>query len=494
VGLFDDAVDLVDDGVDGAVEVASDVADGAGDVVEAVVEVPVAVVEAAVSVATAPVEVAVNVATSVGSAASDVVSEATAAVAEAGSFALTLGDDYVFDPVEFVSQGAVKLDYDGSTFTGKVDLGDNGVGLMLGERGFEASGSLDVGVVKTTVSVDEHGVTGSASAGVDWGPLPYAEGHLTVRDDGTVDIGGRAQGTFPTPAGLVIGDVEGGYHQLPDGSWGAYGGVDGTLITPGGVTVSAGGQFAYDEEADGDVVFRAGGHAGVGILGGPSVEVGGEYHHIEDDGKVTEGGSMYVEAEAFGASARAEGDYDHITNADGSTSESYRSGLEAGAYGLEAAAQGQYTHAEMADGTEFDEFQGEVRASAYGQQATVGGRYAETHRTDGTTTTEADAWADVDGLDGASFLSAANEVLGDGSGAPDELGLNTGSMSETVGNLAAGGDLSSVLTQMADDAGVSVADLAGTLALDESFDDFTNDLITTEVAEAAADEVWDDLP
>ena len=47
---------------------------------------------------------------------------------------------------------------------------------------------------------------------------------------------------------------------------GAYGSADGTLITPAGVTISAGGTVSYEVEADGDEVFNAGGRVGVGAV------------------------------------------------------------------------------------------------------------------------------------------------------------------------------------------------------------------------------------
>ena len=43
------------------------------------------------------------------------------------------------------------------------------------------------------------------------------------------------------------------------------------------------------------------------------------------------------------------------------------------------------------------------------------------------------------------------------------------------------------------EGGGSIADVAGDLVESGNFDDFQSDVIESEVTEAAADEVWDDL-
>ena len=90
-------------------------------------------------------------------------------------------------------------------------------------------------------------------------------------------------------------------------------------------------------------------------------------------------------------------------------------------------------------------------------------------------------------------MQAAGSYLGDTAG--DLLGAAPGaqSVSDTVSNLAGSGDLSEVLTGMAGDSGQSVAEVAGGLAESGNFDDFSSDIVSSEVAEAAADETWDDL-
>jgi hypothetical protein len=379
------------------------------------------------------------------------------AAEDAGDWALTAADEYIFDPVDYVTGGIVDVDYDDGNFSAGVDIGVASVGVSYGEDGFEGGAGFDVGIASAEVAYEDGEFSAAGSYGVNWGPLPYVAGHINIDDQGNVDIGGEAQGTLPTPFGIVTGEVEGGFHRMEDGSWGAYGGAEGTLITPSGVTINAGGNISYEVEADGDEVFNVGGHVGVGLLGGPSVEVGGEYHYIEDDGTVTEGTSGYVEAEGYGLEVRAEGGYEQATDADGTVTESYT---------------------------------GELGASGYGQEISGGASYTETTTADGVSTSSTDAWVDVDGVDTGALLSAAGEYLGDAVGV--DVG-DVGSVAEAVSGLAGSGDLSEALSTMADTAGGSVAEMAGNLAESGNFDDFSSDVISSEVTEAVADDAWDDL-
>ncbi|MDO8362243.1 MAG: hypothetical protein Q7V88_05055 [Actinomycetota bacterium] len=452
MGLFDVFVEAAEE-VGGAIaDGVEAVADGVEGAVETVVETAETVVEGAV-------DQVVEAATTVTETAIDWFAEAAQ---DAGTWALETTDDYVFDTVDFITDGAVDLDYDDGQFSANVDLGIASAGVSIGEDGFDGHASANVGIAAASVSYEDGSFESSASAGVDWGPLPYAEGHLNISEDGTVDVGGKVQATIPTPIGVLDGSVEGGYHQLPDGSWGAYGGADATLYTPTGVTVSAGGEVSYEVEADGDEVFHAGGYVGAGLIGGPSVEVGGEYHSIEDDGTYTQGGSGYVEGQAYGIEGRAEGSYNSVTDADGNVTETY---------------------------------EGSIEGSGYGHQVGAGGSYVEQTNADGTSSTSADGWVDVDGLDTDALLGQATNFLGDQAGGlGDAVGLpDTSSISETISNLAGDGDLSEALGNMADSGGQSVSDIAAGLADSGNFDDFSTDLVGSEVAEAVADDAWDDL-
>lgn len=443
MGLFDVFVDAVED-VGGAVV---DTVEGA---VDTVVETATDVVEGAID----------TVVDTVVDTAGDAAGWFATATEDVGDWALSSVDDYVFDNVDYLTGGILDVDYDDGNFSANVDLGVANAGVSYGEDGFSANATADIGIVSADVSYADGDFAASGSAGVDWGPLPYVEGHVVIDDEGTIDIGGRAQGTIPTPYGIVSGEVEGGYHQLPDGSWGAYGGAEGSIITPAGVTVSAGGHVSYEVEADGDEVFNAGGSVGVGYVGGPSVEAGGEYHYIEDDGTLTEGGSGYVEGEGYGLNVRADGSYDEFTDVDGNVTETYEGGIEGGGYGMGASA---------------------------------GGQYIEQTNADGTSSSSSDGWADVDGLDTDDLMAAAGSYLGDA--ASDYTGdlPGAGDIADTVSNLAGSGDLSEVVSGMADSAGSSVLDVAGDLADSGNFDDFSSDVISSEVVEAVADETWDDL-
>jgi hypothetical protein len=59
--------------------------------------------------------------------------------------------------------------------------------------------------------------------------------------------------------------------------------------------------------------------------------------------------------------------------------------------------------------------------------------------------------------------------------------------------MAGAGDLSDAIGAMADTAGSSVADVASAVLDNTELDDFARDVVTSEVTEAAADDVWDDL-
>jgi len=199
---------------------------------------------------------------------------------------------------------------------------------------------------------------------------------------------------------------------------------------------------------------------GIGYVGGPSVEAGGEYHYIEDDGTLTEGGSGYVEGEAYGVKVHAEGSYDQVTDAEGNVTETY---------------------------------EGSIEGSGYGMGVEAGGTYIEQSNADGTSSTSADGWVDVEGLDTDDLMAAAGSLVGDAVSEYTGDLPDMGSVTETVTNLAGDGDLSDVLSNVAGDSGQSVLETAGDLAGSDNFDDFSSDLVGSEVTEAIADETWDDL-
>ena len=122
-----------DDLVEGVADAFSDAGEAIGQAVEDVVET----VE---QVASDVVETVEQVATDVGNAVADAAGD----VAEWGLNAL---DDVVFDPVDYLTGGAIDLDYDNGQFTADVgiDIGIADFGLHVGESGFDVSGGFDIG-------------------------------------------------------------------------------------------------------------------------------------------------------------------------------------------------------------------------------------------------------------------------------------------------------------------------------------------------------------
>ncbi|MFI0526546.1 MAG: hypothetical protein ACH37H_10565 [Ilumatobacteraceae bacterium] len=482
MGWFDDVVDFVED-------TASDVADTASDVVETVVETVTEVVENVEQATTDPVGWFGGVVEGVVDTVEDIADD------PGGWFADTV-DEYVFDTVDFVTAGAVNVDYEDGTFSASAGIdGVASYGVSVGEDGFEMSGEFDVGIASGEVSLGDEGFTGSASAGVDWGPLPYAEGHVEVSENGDISVGGQVQGTIPTPYGIVSGSAEGGFYRNEDGSWGANVAADGSIITPAGVTVGANVGVDYDEAADGDSTLNVSAGASVGYVGGPEVSAGVDYTHSDIDGVTTDSIQGEVGVEGYGLEASASGGYERVEDADGNVSETVTGEVEGSGYGVEVNASGEYERLEDNQGNVSESYSGEVGASGYGVDVGAGGEYTETTLADGTTTSTSDAWADVDGLDTDRLLSLADEALGTGgaiAGAGAAVGQVQG-VADTVSDLAATGDLSDVFSTMADEGGGSIADVAGDLVESGNFDDFQSDVIESEVTEAAADEVWDDL-
>ena len=66
--------------------------------------------------------------------------------------------------------------------------------------------------------------------------------------------------------------------------------------------------------------------------------------------------------------------------------------------------------------------------------------------------------------------------------------LNEGALAETVSGLAGSGDLSTAISSGEADLGQVVE-----LVQADAFDDFTSDIVGAEIAESAAEEVWDDI-
>lgn len=451
MGWFDDVCDTV-----------GGVAEDVGGFVEDTVS---GAADALGGAADAAVGVVVEAADWLGAAVDEATDTVVDAVVVASEWLANTTDDYIFDTVDFITAGVVDIDYDGGDFSANLGIdGVASVGISFGDSGFDFGTEADIGIASGGFGVsDDEGFATSASAGVDWGPLPYAEGHVDVSEDGDVSVGGRAQGTLPTPYGVVTGSAEGDFYRNEDGSWGAHAAGEGTLYTPAGAVIGANANIGYDESADGDSVFTAGAGGSYGTLGGPSVSAGVDYAHSEIDGVTTDSVSGEVGVEG---------------------------------YGFEAGAEGGYTRSEDAQGNVTEQYEGSVTGEGYGFEAGAGGSSTTVTDANGNTiSSQTDSWADVGGFDTDAMLQAADSVLGtEGAltGAADTFG-QAQDVAGAVSNLAGSGDLSDVLGTMADQSDMSVADIAGGLADSGNFDDFSSAIVESEVSEAVVDDVWDDI-
>src|SRR5262245_51072518 len=118
---------------------------------------------------------------------------------------MNAADDYVFDTVDYVTGGAVNVDFDDGKFS--VGAGFDGIakfGASVGETGITTSSELVYGS-SYELGLTDDGFIASGSAGINWGPLPHAAGHLQIDADGDVRVNGEVQGTVPTPIGLLSG-------------------------------------------------------------------------------------------------------------------------------------------------------------------------------------------------------------------------------------------------------------------------------------------------
>jgi hypothetical protein len=281
-GFLDDIVDTVSDGVDAVGDAVSDAAESAYD----------AVSQGAVGDAIAWAGRGVDTAT-FGLA----------------STTLEAADDYVFDTVDYVTAGAVNIDFDDGQFT--VGAGIDGVahvGASVGEAGIGASGEALIGG-GFDVSMTHDGFSASGSAGIDWGPLPYAEGHVQLAANGDVLVNGRVQGTLPTPYGIFSGQAQGGFAST-DAGWGGYLDSQGSWTLPSGVTLAGGEHLAYQQTDDGSYlsvgVNGSVSYQGLGTVGG-----GVGYERVEQGGDVVEGVHLEGSVDALGMSAGASADYLH---------------------------------------------------------------------------------------------------------------------------------------------------------------------------------------
>ena len=370
-----------------------DAAEAVGNVVEDAVNEVVDFVEDVV-------DTVEDVVQDVGEVLEDVAEDVGQVVEDVVDWTLTVADTVIFDPVDFITGGAVDVDYENGQFTGELDLGFGSAGISMGQQGFDAHAGFDIGIASGNMSYDDGtGFAMGGSVGFDGGPLPYAEGHLDIGHDGTISIGGEVQATLPLPFGTSIGgDMSGEMHRNADGTYGASSLVDVFVDGPG----DTGASFHNDS----------------------SVQLGRDGFDAATNTDILINGPRGTDVEVqTGASA-------HLG----------RDGIQLGT-DFDADAN-------LPGGREFDADGGGNPISA----------------------------TDADNDTMASLNKAAQ--------ANNDMQRAVSSMSALAGS----GDLSDALSSGAADAD-EVADLVDS----DAFDDFTTDIVSSEVMESAAEGVWDDV-
>jgi hypothetical protein len=314
-GFFEDIVDAATDVVE---DVGSSIGEAVGDIGEAVVETVSDVGEAAWDAGSWFAGGVADTLGNAGGVLGDVIGATADAVDAAtgglAGHAMNALDDYVFDTVDYVTGGTIDVDFDGGALS--VGLGVDGIASIdasVGERGI-SYGTSAAGAGGSVALTDE-GFAADYTAGINFGPLPYVDGHIDISPQGDVSVQGEIQGTIPTPLGLLSGEVKGGFANTSEG-WGAFVDGDGTLYLPEGTTVSGGLEASYLETADGTF-------ASVGVEGSVSNPAYGSaggavgYTHIDAGG--VEIDSVHAEgyAQGFGTQVSGEVDYTHAETPEG---------------------------------------------------------------------------------------------------------------------------------------------------------------------------------
>jgi hypothetical protein len=223
-------------------------------------------------------------------------------------------DDVVFDTVDFATAGLIDVDFDNGAFSANVGIDDVfGLSVAISEDGFEYG--YDVVVASFEVGYGADGLSVGASAGMDWGPLPYVDGHMSLDEEGNVGIGGQIQAYLPTPAGLSGGELIGDYQETDEG-FRTSGSVTGGNYAPTGTYVKGGVHSSYEEDDEG-YRFQVGVHGEVGQVGVGSVTGSVDYVEGRQGDTSYEGVRVEAGADAFGASADIEGSYTHLETPEG---------------------------------------------------------------------------------------------------------------------------------------------------------------------------------
>ncbi len=492
---IDDAVDAVVDVVDDVVDAVVDVVDTVVDVVEDVVDVVVSVVDAAGDVVGAVVsgedvggafeDAAAQVGDTIVDSANEIAGDVADVAGDVADFTLSALDTFVFDPVDFVTGGAIDVDYADGQLTADLDFGIASVGVSVGDQGFSAEAGFDIGIASGEISYDAaDGFAASGSIGIDWGPLPYAEGHMNVSPDGEISIGGHLQGTIPFPGGSIGGEIDGGLYRNADGSWGATTSLDVNIDGPMGTGANFSTDTSVGVDADGNFEFDTGVDVSVSGPGGTGASLSTDTSlGIGDDGIDFDTGLDVAARGPGGTGASFSTDTSLGIGDDGIAFDTGADVLVTGPGGTHA---GIGTNAGFSAGLDAD---GNLTSTAdAGVDVDVNGR--ELHASGGVSQTGLDLPVLTD-LDVSVSVPNAGDAM-----AVDPT-------ASAMSALAGSGDLGDVLGG-ADDAASALfggtpldasqaIDAANAMVDSGVFDDFTSDVVSAEIVEAEADQVWDDV-
>lgn len=282
------------------------VSDVAGSTWDAATEVADVVADTTGALATVPGDL-------IGAAGSTV-NAATFGLAED---AMNVVDDTVLDGLDAATNGVIDLDFDDGQFTANAGF-DDVLAVSAGVGADGVSTGFDLIDQHMDVELSDDGLALSGEAGVDWGPLPYASTDLQVAADGDVTLDTEAQGTFPTPYGLVSGSVDAEFAQDGD-RWAGRVDADGSIRLTNGSIVRGGVDAAYAVTEDGSAlsVGLEGSYTqpGIGTVGGA---VG--YERVEAGDVVMEGFRGEAYAEGLGGRVEAGASHMSIDTPDGSVS------------------------------------------------------------------------------------------------------------------------------------------------------------------------------
>jgi hypothetical protein len=235
----------------------------------------------------------------------------------AASGVLDIVDNTVLDAVDAATGGLIDVDFDDGNLSASVGVdGIVHVGAAVGEDG--VTHSVDLIHQSYDIGLTDDGLNASGRAGIDWGPLPFAEGDVTVESDGDLAASGQIQGTVPTPWGMLSGHAEAEVLRN-DEMWGASLDADGSLLRPDGSVIRGGIDASYVETADGSAlslgVEGSYTHPGVGTVGG---SLG--YDRLETGGIVVEQFEAEAYASGYGVKVDAGVEYASVSTPEGSAS------------------------------------------------------------------------------------------------------------------------------------------------------------------------------